>query len=158
MRILVGVAEHGAPQLLAELDRLVSLLDTDLVLVHVIDNGARGEMGLARGRLLPRPIPKDRLRAIGEAERRAAELALEEAATAAKSLAARPDTLAAEGEPGRVVSRLAEERSCDLVASAARADLRNERPGPRSVGHTARFVLDHSPRPVLLLHGPVAVA
>src|SRR5207302_4138683 len=80
MRILIGVAERGAPELLAELDRLVSLLDSELVLVHVIDNGARGEMDLARGRLLPRPIPKHRLRAIGEAERRAAELALEEAA------------------------------------------------------------------------------
>ena len=157
MRILIGVAERGAPELLAELDRLVPLSGSELVLVHVIDNGARGEMDLARGRLLPRPMPKHRLRAIGDAERRAAEVALEEVATVAKSLGALPEALSAEGEPGRVVSRLAEERSCDLVAVAARVDRDHERPGPHSVGHSARFVLDHSPRPVLLLRGPVAI-
>ncbi|MDQ6920094.1 MAG: universal stress protein [Candidatus Dormibacteraeota bacterium] len=158
MRILVAVAERGTPELLAGLDRLVPLRGSELLLVHVIDNGARGEMELARGRLLPRPIPKHRLRAIGEAERRAAELALDEAATAAESLGAMPETLAAAGEPGRVVSRLAGERSCDLVAVSARVDRQHERPGPHSVGHTARFVVDHSPRPVLLLRGPVAIA
>ncbi len=36
----------------------------------------RGEIDLARGRLLPWPMPAHRLRAIGEAERRAAEEAL----------------------------------------------------------------------------------
>ncbi len=157
MRILVGVAELGAPELLAELDRLVPFLDNELVLVHVIDSGARGEMDLARGRLLPRPIPQHRLRTIDEAERRAAELALAEAAMAAKSFGAKPETLAAEGEPGRVVSRLAGERNCDLVAVSARVERQHERPGPHSVGHTARFVVDHSPRPVLLLRGPVAI-
>jgi nucleotide-binding universal stress UspA family protein len=158
MRILVGVAERGAPELLAELDRLVPLRGSELFLVHVIDNGARGEMDLARGRLLQRPMPQHRLRAIGEVERRVAELALEEAATAATWLGARPDIVTAEGEPGRVISGLAGERDCDLVAVGARADRREEEPGPHSVGHTARFVLDHSPRPVLLLRGPVAFA
>jgi nucleotide-binding universal stress UspA family protein len=157
MRILIGVAERGAPELLAELDRLVPLRGTELVLVHVIDNGARGEMDLARGGLLSRPMPRHRLRSIGEVERRVAELALDEAATVAKSFGARPEALSAEGEPGRVVSRLAEEHSSDLVAVAARVDRHRERPGPHSVGHTARFVLDHSPRPVLLLRGPVAI-
>jgi hypothetical protein len=122
MRILVGVAERGAPELLAELDRLVPLRGSELVLLHVIDNGARGEMDLARGRLLPRPMPKHRLRAIGDAERRAAELALDEVATVAKSLGAMPEALSAEGEPGRVVSRLAWERSCDLVAVSNTSD------------------------------------
>jgi nucleotide-binding universal stress UspA family protein len=155
MRILVGVAERGASELLAELDRLVPLRGSELFLVHVIDNGARGEMDLTRGRLLPRPIPKHRLRAIGEVERRVAELALDEAATATRSLGAMPETLTAEGEPGRVLSRLAGERSCDLVAVSARVDRQHERPGPHSVGHTARFILDHSPRPVLLLRRAV---
>jgi nucleotide-binding universal stress UspA family protein len=122
----------------------------------VIDNGARGDMELARGRLLPRPIPEHRLRAIGEAERRAAELALEEAASAAESLGARAETLAAEGEPGRVLSRIAGERATDLVAVGVRVDRREVRPGPKSLGHTARFVVDHSPRPVLLLRGSPA--
>lgn len=152
MRVLVGVAERGAPQLLAELDAVLPLGQQELVLVHVIDNGARGEVELARGRLLPRPLPPHRLRSIGEAERAAAEAALEEAMASARARGAEARTVAAEGEPGRVLSRLAEELACDLVAVAARIDRREER-GPHSVGHTARFVVDHSPRPVLLLRG-----
>jgi nucleotide-binding universal stress UspA family protein len=153
MRILVGVAERGAPELLADLHRVVPLRGAELLLAHVIDNGARGEIDLARGRLLPRPLPHHRLRSIGEAERRAAMSALEEAAAAAVALGAATETIVGEGEPGRLLSRLAGERDCHLVAVASRADRRDERPGPHSVGHTARFVLDHSPRPVLLVRG-----
>jgi nucleotide-binding universal stress UspA family protein len=151
MRILVGVAERGGPELLGELDRLLSLRGSELVLAHVIDTGARGEVKLARGHLLPRPLPPHRLRAIGEAERQAADATLKEAAEAARALGAGAETVAAEGEPGRVVARMAEERACALVVVGARVNRRDEPPGPHSVGHTARFVLDHSPRPVLLM-------
>jgi nucleotide-binding universal stress UspA family protein len=154
VRVLVGVAEHGAPGLLAEIDRLIPLDGQELLLVHVIDNGMRGEIDLARGRLLHRPMPHHRLRAIGEAERRAAEAALREAAEVAARFGATAETVAAEGEPGRVVAGIAAQRGCQLVAVASRVDRRDERPGPHSVGHTARFVLDHAPCPVLLLRGP----
>ena len=153
MKILVGVAERGGPGLLAELDGLIQARGNQLLLAHVIDNGARGEIDLHRGRLVRRPLPQHRLRLIGEAERQAAVAALEEAAAAAEALGASTETVAAEGEPGRVLSRLAEETNCQLVAVASRVDRRDEPPGPHSVGHTARFVLDHSPRPVLLLRG-----
>lgn len=153
MRILVGVAERGAPELLAELDRVRPLREDEVLLAHVIDNGMRGEVELHRGHLMPRPLPQHRARAIGEAEREAARLAAEEAAGVAVRLAARVEVSVEEGEPGRVLSRLAELRGCDLVAVAARVDRGDLRPGPHSVGHTARFVLDHSPRPVLLLRG-----
>lgn len=153
MRILVGIAERGGPELLRELDRLLSLRGSELVLTHVIDTGARGEVKLARGHLLPRPLPPHRLRAIGEAERQAADATLKESAEAARALGAGAETAVAEGEPGRVVARMAEERACALVAVAARVNRRDERPGPHSVGHTARFVLDHSPRPVVLMRG-----
>ena len=153
MKILVGVAERGAPGLLAELDRLVSLLDNQLLLAHVLDTGARGEIDLHRGHLVRRRLPHHRLRLIDEAERQAGAAALAEAVAAAEALGASTATVAAEGEPGRVLSRLAEETNCQLVAVAARVDRHDEPPGPHSVGHTARFVLDHSPRPVLLLRG-----
>ena len=156
MRILVGIAERGGPELLGELDRLLSLSGTDLLLAHVIDTGARGEVELARGHLLPRPLPPHRLRAIGEAERQAAQAALKEAAEAGRALGVDADTVVAEGEPGRVVVRMAEERACALVAVGARVNRRDEPPGPHSVGHTARFVLDHSPCPVLLIRGHLA--
>jgi len=153
MRVMVGVARRGAPELLEDLDRLLPLRDMELLLVHVIDNGARGEIGLARGRLLPRPIPPHRLRTIGDAERQGAELALDEAVGAAASLGARAETVVAEGEPGRVISTLAEARRCDLVALTVREDRGAEQAGPHSLGHTARFVSDHGPCPVLLVRG-----
>ena len=148
----MGVAERGAPELLVQLDRLLSLRANDLVLVHVVDDGARGEIDLARGRLLPRPIPPYRLRAIGTAEHEAAEATLNEAAEDARTLGADVETVAAEGEPGRVLVRLADERSCTLVVVGASVN-RRQQPGRHSVGHTSRFVLDHSPCPVLLIRG-----
>lgn len=157
MRILAGIAERGGPDLLAELDGLLPLHGNELVLVHVVDNGARGELERTRGRVHPpRPLPPHRLRVIGEAERQAAAAALEEASDAARSRGSAVQTIATEGEPGRQLARLAQELGCRLVVMGARVDRRREVPGPHSVGHTARFVLDHSPCPVLLLRGRVA--
>ncbi|HEY4027047.1 MAG TPA: universal stress protein [Candidatus Dormibacteraeota bacterium] len=153
MRVIVGI-ERGAPELLAELDRLLPLRRNELVLAHVVDSGARGELERARGWLpRPRPLPPHRVRAIGEAERQAAAATLHEAAEAARALGADPEVVAAEGEPGRVLARLGEERRCSLVVVGARVDRQAESQGPHSVGHTARFVLDHSLSPVLLVRG-----
>jgi nucleotide-binding universal stress UspA family protein len=156
MRILLGVASQGAPELLRALDPLVSLSRQELVLVHVLDNGAREEMELAGGRLRSRPIPRHRLRKIGEAERQAARAALDEAVEVALALGALPETLVEEGEPGAVLCRRIEERGCELAVVAPNAGRLPIAAGPKSVGHTARFVLDHSPRPVLLIRGQPA--
>lgn len=154
MRILVGVAERGAPELLEELDGILPLRGHELVLAHVIDTGVRGELERERGRLHPpRPLPPHRLRVIGEAERHAAAAVLAEADQAARALGAGAKAVTAEGEPGRVLARLVDEQGCAVAVVGARIDRRDEPPGPHSVGHTARFVLDHSPRPVLLLRG-----
>lgn len=128
MQILLGVASRGAPELLRALDPLVSLSGQELLLVHVMQNGERVEMDLARA-------------------------ALDGAVEVALALGALPETLVEEGDPGRVLCRLIEERDCELAAVAASAGRHPEGPGPKSVGHTARFVLDHSPRPVLLIRG-----
>lgn len=156
MRILVGVASRGAPELLRALDPLVSVSGQELVLVHVLDNGAREEMELAGGRLRSRPIPRHRLREIAEAERQAARAALDEAVEVALALGALPETLVEEGEPGAILCRRIEECDCDLAVVAPDAGRLTIPAGPKSVGHTARFVLDHSPRPVLLIRGQLA--
>jgi len=155
--VLVGIDLRGGPILLNALNHLLPLSGQEVVLAHVIDNGMRGELRLARGRLLPRPLPPHHLRAITEAEREAARAALDEAARAAEALGAISHLVLAEGEPGRVLSRLVAEEGCHLAVVAARGGRGPEPPGPRSVGRTARFVLDHSPRPVLLLRGSLQV-
>jgi nucleotide-binding universal stress UspA family protein len=157
MKVLVGIDRRGGPILLNALNHLLPLAGQEVVLAHVIDNGMRGELQLTRGRLLPRHLPPHHLRAITEAEREAAEAALNEASRAAEMLRAIPYPVLAEGEPGRVLSRLVAEEGCHLAVVAARSGKRPEPPGPRSVGHTARFVLDHCPRPVLLLRGSLQV-
>ncbi len=137
MKVMVGVARRGAPELLADLNRILPLRSMELLLVHVIDNGARGEIDLSRGRLLPRTMPRHRLHAIENAERQAAKAALDEAAAAAEALGARGETLTADGEPGRVMSLLAQERGCDLVALRVREDPRTEA-GPLSPARATR--------------------
>ena len=72
------------------------------------------------------------------------------------ALGALPETLIEEGEPGAILCRRIEERECDLAVVAPDAGRLPIRSGPKSVGHTARFVLDHSPRPVLLIRGQLA--
>jgi nucleotide-binding universal stress UspA family protein len=135
----------------------VPLRGNELVLAHVIDTGVRGEMGLERGRHLSRPIPRQRLRQVGEAEQEAAAEALDEARAVVGRLGASASSEIGEGEPGRILSSLAAERGCGLVVVASRLHRENgPGPGPRSVGHTARFVLDHSPCPVLLIRGDAA--
>ena len=57
-----------------------------------------------------------------------------------------------DGEPGREICAAAAAWSADLVVLRASCHSRPE-PGPRSVGHTARFVLDYAACPVLLILG-----
>lgn len=156
MRLLIGIGERGGAQLLGEVDRILPLRGQELVLAHVIDTGARGELGLLRERHHPaRPMPGRRARDIGDAERDAAARALAEAGAVAERLSAQVVArVVGEGEPGRLVSALAADHRCVLVAVASREERSpDEKRGPHSVGHTARFVLDHSPCPVLLVRG-----
>jgi nucleotide-binding universal stress UspA family protein len=56
------------------------------------------------------------------------------------------------GHPERIIAQQARDLGCGLVAILA-SEGSNGRPsiGPESIGHTARFVLDHAPCDVLLL-------
>jgi nucleotide-binding universal stress UspA family protein len=61
-------------------------------------------------------------------------------------------TVIARGRPEEVIVRTAADRTVDLiVVRAAEGAAGQPRLGPASVGHTARFVLDHAPCDVLLL-------
>jgi nucleotide-binding universal stress UspA family protein len=155
MRLLVAIAEVGSGELLLAVDRLLPLRGREVMLVHVIDTRARYEPDPARG-YLPSP-PQYRQRVIGEVEKRAARQVLEESRTVAVRLGATVAVGVGEGDPGHVLCALAAQHRCELVAVASlvRGVRSVERPGQRSVGRTARFVLDNSPCPVLLVRaGP----
>ena len=62
------------------------------------------------------------------------------------------ETFQRQGRPEREIVNIAAEWQADLVIICPRAEYGGKPAiGPRSVGHVARFVLDHAPCPVLLV-------
>jgi nucleotide-binding universal stress UspA family protein len=59
--------------------------------------------------------------------------------------------LVARGRPEQEIVTAAGRLHADAIILCARPRTGPTEPGPRSVGHVARFVIDHSPTPVLLI-------
>ena len=118
-------------------------------LLYVIDIGPRDEMAQTRVRFLRRPgLPGPREQEVQETEAGAAQQVL------AEGLRYFPgaESLERRGWPEREIVNAAAEWQADLVLIDARAEY-DGKPmiGPKSVGHVARFVLDHAPCLVLLV-------
>ncbi len=145
--VVVGVGETNPEYALRGLREVLGDLPRPLLLCHVIDNGARGELGLAHGFGPHRRHPGHHARAVAQAERDAATAILADASRGA----AGSETRVEEGEPGRVLCRVAAESGAGLLVVGARNGPGPDAPEPHSIGHTARFVVDHSPCPVLLV-------
>jgi nucleotide-binding universal stress UspA family protein len=154
MLILVAVDGYGIEAMLDELPSLLPLEGHELLFVYVHDTGVRGGMDLVRDRFHGRHLPAERAQTLNAAEREKADSILTEASGLAASRGVVAHTEAGSGEPGRVLAGLAAERRASLIVIGARSGNGELPPGPKSLGHTARFVVDHSPCPVLLLrHG-----
>jgi nucleotide-binding universal stress UspA family protein len=134
----------------------------DLHLLHVMDTGPRKTMQeyLFGPGQLHRTPPPERIKSLDAAEQAAAEAAVEEARQAAEQAGFRVQTdIQTEIEPGKpeqIIVRAAHLWGCQLIVIRA-SEGSEGRPkiGPQSVGHTARFVLDHAPCDVLLLREPI---
>jgi nucleotide-binding universal stress UspA family protein len=151
---LEGTEDHSLPGRVAQ---VVGPGEPAVVtLLHVVESGPRELAGpdpaLRRG---PWPLPRR-----DAIERRFAE-ADDEAAASLLALwrdrfvAAMPgvsfETLVASGRPEQEIVAAAGRLSVDAIILCARPRTGPTEPGPRSVGHVARFVVDHSPAPVLLV-------
>lgn len=125
----------------------------ELLLVHVIHTGPRQDMGQFGSSLRQRPRgPAPRTESIDAAEDAAGRDALEEAASVAQAANASVTTRLERGKPEQLLVALARETRADLVVLRAREHAGNHPVvGPPSVGHVARFVVDHAPCDVLLL-------
>ena len=120
--------------------------DAEITLLHVVRADAEGAVRAARQGLLGRPRPPrgerpEPLRAVAEG--------------AAEELLARAG--ARLGRPARLERRRGRSER-EVLAAAAEADLLvlardgdRARLGPRSLGASARFVVDHAPCSVLLV-------
>jgi nucleotide-binding universal stress UspA family protein len=144
MRALVWITEESWQATIAAAAEVVPA-GAEVTLVHVTGGDAEALARGARSGLLGRTrgseAPPEQLRSISETAARAL------LADAAALLGYSAEQVALRGRPER-----------EVVAAAARADLLvmsrdgdRSRPGPRSVGHAARFVLDHVTCRVLLV-------
>lgn len=152
MRLLCAVGQRDGALVVREALALLGHVD-ELTLLHVVDDRPRRDVEAHRGPL--RHISPERQREIAAAEESAGQTALAEAEAATRDHATRAITVEARlerGKPEQIIVTLAHELHADVVALRPR-----EHPdafpqsGPPSVGHTARFVVDHAPCPVLLL-------
>jgi nucleotide-binding universal stress UspA family protein len=117
-------------------------------MLHVIDTRPRKDMDLIRERFLRPPLHPPREEEMSEAERASAQEILNEG----RGYFASAETFEREGRPELEIVNLAAEWRADLVVVCSRATYQGRHEiGPKSVGHVARFVLDHTPCPVLLL-------
>lgn len=150
LRILVLVDGFDTEHLVQSMERQVQLRDAELFLVFVRGPGHRAGLEVAPRRPGGHRLPANRERAFTEAELEEGAQALAEAERLASHVAAKVHSRQLEGEPGHVVCELAQTESVDLVV--LRGASRGQPPeGHSHLGPTARYVVDHSPCPVLLL-------
>lgn len=152
---LAGTEDAALPELVAKVMGPVGPED-EITLLHVAESGPRELVAyhpaVRRG---PWPRPNrdavdHRLADADDAET-AALLAVWHERFAAALPAARIAHLVAQGRPEQEIVAAAQRLKADAIVLCARPRTGPTEPGPRSVGHVARFVLDHSPAPVLLI-------
>ncbi|MGO8694793.1 MAG: universal stress protein [Rectinemataceae bacterium] len=110
---------------------------------------------LERDRPFPSPTPpQEREWPLDEAELAAGKAIIEEARLEGARAGFVIETAIRKGKPEQIIVQSARSLSCELIVILA-GEGRQGRPliGPESVGHTARFVLDHAPCDVLQVRG-----
>jgi len=118
-------------------------------LIYVVDQGPRHDIEHTRERHFRSPVPPPgREHQMLEAEQASANEIIDEGLR----YLAGAETLRREGRPEREIVNAAADWQADLIIICPRAEYRDQHKiGPKSVGHVARFVLDHAPCPVLLV-------
>ena len=147
MRILCAIGIRRGAELVRRVAAVARPGD-ELVLVHVLDTGPRHHVNHLEGTL---HSPHDHREELDAAEQEAGQAMLQEASEEAGRAGFAASTRLERGRPEQVIVTLAPEAGAAMVALLARENPQSHpRQGPPSVGHTARFVLDHAPADVLL--------
>jgi nucleotide-binding universal stress UspA family protein len=149
MRVL-GCLDGTNPEQIGRAVMMFSGSQTPTIaLLTVIDAGPRRDIDRMRERFLRHPMHHEPLT---EEMLSAESSAATETLDAGLNFVKGAETLLRQGRPELEIVNAAAEWKADVVVIGARAEY-GEPPhiGPRSVGHVARFVLDHAPCPVLLV-------
>ena len=122
-----------------------------VILAYVIDSEPRGEMQYGRDRYFThRSLPANRSAELERAEEERARAGLEFAVQVLREEGLAADQMRMDvlrGKPGEALRDLAEREGADVVVVGGRAG----KPGPHSLGKTARFLVDHAPNAALLI-------
>lgn len=150
MRILCCIDGTNIEQVSNAVSTLLRTDTRTIGILYVTDTGPQEEMERHRERFLrpPRP-PLPRREQMRQAENVSAQEILEEG----RRFLGDAETLRRTGRPEREIVYTAVEWRADLIVICSRSP-QGGGPllfGPKSVGHVARFVLDHAPCPVLLV-------
>jgi nucleotide-binding universal stress UspA family protein len=152
MKILIAVKGTEGELFFRRAATLAPLTTAEEVLLaHVIDAGPRADLEVGRERFLTRrPLSPERGADLLRAEEERAGSALQFARQALVVVGVSEDRIreiTLRGKPNEELRRLAEGERVDLVLVQGRSG----KPGPYSVGKTARFLIDHAPRSALLV-------
>lgn len=127
------------------------LRQNDLIIgaLYVTDTGPHGEIERQRERFPGHPgLRPMRREQMQQADQAAAQDILDEGVHYLPGA----EKFQRTGKPEREIVMCASAWQADLIVICPRSPQRSEPAlGPRSVGHVARFVLDHAPCPVLLV-------
>ena len=157
MRVVCCVDGEGSAGLIAATLARLAAIET-LTLLYCIDVGRQGEVRLAQGSILGRMHRgESHDTQLGAAEEQRAATVLAEAAIAARNAGYRDqlETRVVHGRPGHEIVQALTDLRADVVTLYPRPPARQTPPGPHSVGHAARFIVDHAPCAVLLVRGNV---
>jgi nucleotide-binding universal stress UspA family protein len=149
MRILCCLDGTNFEQISNAISSLVASDSQTLSFIYVIDTGPQQEMERRTGPLLRRPRPDAPQM---ERMKQAMEESAQEILVEAHAHYPEAETFYRTGQPERIVVNYAVEWNADLVVLSPRSSQSNSPLiGPKSIGHIARFIVDHAPCPVLLV-------
>jgi nucleotide-binding universal stress UspA family protein len=148
MRILGCLDGTNAEQIGYSVQMFTEVEPRTIGMLTVIDQGPRNEIDLIRERHWRPPLHRPETREMHVAE----EASAQETLRMALEFAPGAETFIRYGRPELEIVNVAAEWGADVIVVGARAGYgQPSHIGPRSVGHVARFVLDHAPCPVLLV-------
>jgi nucleotide-binding universal stress UspA family protein len=156
VKVLVALGVRDAWALVEHTIRMLQPTALDLLLVYVVDEEHHQHVLRLPGGLGRRHEPHEtRRHGLAQAEDQAGGKSLGrgvEAVLDSGISLEHVDRRLVRGRPAQAVVELAEDEGCDLIVVRARDEVHVRMPaGPASVGHTARFILDHAPCDVLLI-------
>lgn len=149
MRILGCLDGTNTEQIRQAVSSLLTTSDRTIGLLYVTDAGPQADLERQRERFLRPPgLPPARREQMRQAEVASAQGILVEGGRAFPGA----ERIHRTGRPEREIVNAAAEWNADLILICPRTNY-DDKPiiGPKSVGHVARFVLDHAPCPVLLV-------